>query len=418
MRGQVFSGLFLLLAAFPLQAQDNTVIERLLEANEAGSQEEYEDMMMTLQKLQKSSLDINTAGFDSLKMLFLLSDHQIDRLLSFRKRYGAFLHLNELLLVTGIGRKDLENIRPFVSVGEGGVRERVKAVKAGTRQEVLVKAKTSFPRQEGYKIYHPRDFKTREQYEKKRRNRFQGIPLGTLVKYKAQVFQSLKFGLTLENDPGEAYFTKNQKTGFDFLSAYADLTTSGCVSHVIVGDFRIQWGQGLVSWGGFSSGKSATALGNEKSARGFSAYSSTDENRFFRGIAMGVRVHPRLNGEIFLSYKKTDGNVLQTDSLAEEDILSASLYQSGYHRNENECEKKHTLKELTTGAGIHWNTSYFKMGIHVVYYHFRPFLTKGEEVYQRYNDDGRHRLLTGVEYKTGLQNIYFFGETAVSEEGA
>ncbi|MDE5610940.1 MAG: helix-hairpin-helix domain-containing protein, partial [Odoribacter sp.] len=100
-------------------AQNLPDIEKLLESNSIESGEEnYEELVNTLLQLSVSPLNINTANFDSLKMLVLLSDSQIDQLLAFRKKYGNFLHVNELLWVPGIGKKDVENLSPFMTLGE------------------------------------------------------------------------------------------------------------------------------------------------------------------------------------------------------------------------------------------------------------------------------------------------------------
>ncbi len=283
-------------------AQEDVDIEQLLEANEvARSDDQYEDMLAVLQRLRLAPLNLNTVGFDSLNLLFFLSDSQIDNILAFRKKYGAFLSPDELLLVPGIGKRDLENVRQFLYTGKEPLGQRRKVIRPGIRQELITRGKINFPRQEGYKRYSPEDFKTEGQYLKKVKNRFQGIPLGTLVRYKAQVHQHLQMGLTLENDPGEAYFTKYQKTGFDFCSVYAALSTERWMKRLILGDYRLQWGQGLVAWSGFASGKSAVALGNEKSARGITPYTSTDENNFLRGIALSLQPFPNLNTEVFFS---------------------------------------------------------------------------------------------------------------------
>ncbi len=401
-----------------VSAQENGNIEQFLDANDVvRSDEQYEDMLAVLQKLWMAPLNLNTADFDSLKLLFFLSDSQIDNILAFRKRYGIFLSPEELLLVPGIGKKDVENIRQFLYTEKVQPSQRIKGIRSGTIQELITRGKISFPRQEGYKRYSPEDFKTEEQYLRKMKSRFQGIPLGTMVRYKSQVYERFQMGLTLENDPGEAYFTKYQKAGFDFCSMYAAVSTERWMKRLILGDYRVQWGQGLVAWSGFASGKSAVALGNEKSARGITPYSSTDENNFLRGVALDLQPLPNLNTEIFFSGKKTDGNMLETDRFSEEDIVTASLYQSGYHRNKNECAKKHTLKERTVGLSVSWNTPYFKTGVHALYYHFEPGMGIRDKIYQQYNDDGQNRVVTGVDYKTGFRSFYLFGETAWSERG-
>lgn len=410
---------FLCFLPFLLWTQETTDVALLLESMglEYG-ESEYEELVTVLQRLQSEPLNLNTVPFDSLKLLFFLSDNQIDCVLDFRKRHGGFKHLNELLLAGAFTTTDIEYLKPFVVLGETHAVERKETVKKAIKQELITKGKLTFPLQEGYKKYELSDFKSEAAYRKKQNSRFRGGPVGVLVKYKMQMNKRLQAGFTLENDPGEAYFTRYQRTGFDFLSAHLNVETERLIRRLVVGDYKMQWGQGLVMWNGFGSGKSSLVLGNEKSAKGALPYTSTDENAFLRGVALGLRLRQELTADLFFSYKKTDGNIhALTDTLSEEDLLTSSLYASGYHRNQNECEKKYRLKELTTGMALRWNTARFNLGIHAVYYDFTPPLEVGDEPYKQHNDNGRNRLLAAVDYKTGFQHIYFFGETAVDEKG-
>lgn len=399
-------------------AQSIPDIEGLLESNDIGHTEDgYEEMVNTLLYLAVNPVNVNTADFDTLKMLFLLSDSQIDQILIFRKKYGNFLHPSELLWVPGISRKDLDNMIPFITFGKQERRDQV-ITKGRINHELLAKARISFPRQEGYILYTPDDFEKKRDYDRKVGNRFHGPPFGSMLKYKLSRGNRLQAGITFENDPGEGYFTRNQKTGFDFVSAHISVTTERFLRRIILGDFRLQWGQGLVAWGGFASGKSDMAIGNEKSGKGFAAYTSTDENNYLRGIAVSVCPLKNVIVDVFFSGKKTDGNITSADTLAEEDLLSVALYESGYHRNNTECNKKHSLKELTTGVALRWNTAWFKVGMNGLYYDFTPALIPGGRIYQRYNDSGDKRWLASLDYKTSLQGFYLFGETAFSDNGA
>ena len=113
------------------------------------------------------------------------------------------------------------------------------------------------------------------------------------------------------------YFTRYQKMGFDFFSAHLCATTTHFFRKIILGDYRTQWGQGLVAWGGFSSGKSSLALGNEKSGKGFSPHTSTDENNFLRGVALSLQPLPSLQTDLFFSsYYPTICFAISTVSLA------------------------------------------------------------------------------------------------------
>ena len=66
---------------------------------------DYESWWQKLEETKLNPLNLNTVSFDSLKMLGLLSERQIENILQFRKDYGGFMHVNELLLVNGIGLK-------------------------------------------------------------------------------------------------------------------------------------------------------------------------------------------------------------------------------------------------------------------------------------------------------------------------
>lgn len=418
MKGAVLLWGLLMAALLSARGQVVPDVERLLEGNDIPVTEEgYEEMVATLVHLSVSPLDVNTAGFDSLKMLFLLSDSQIDHLLRFRVRHGAFRHLNELLLVPGIGRKDFENIRPFVTLGEAGRRE--EAVRRlPVRHELLARLRTSRPLQEGYTFYSPYDFEKRKDYERKAASRFHGPPFGALLKYRLKAGGRVQAGITLENDAGEGYFTRHQRAGFDFVSAHLAVTGERFFRRLVLGDYRLQWGQGLVAWGGFAVGKSDVAVGTEKSARGIAPYVSADENNFLRGVALSLQPCRNLTADLFVSGKKTDGNLTQADTLQAEEWLSVSLYESGYHRNDSECRKKDALTEWTTGLSLQWNTAAFRLGVNALYYDFTPPLLPGGRPYQAFNDTGERRFLASVDYKTAIRRVYLFGETAWCERNA
>ena len=404
MRQITYVVILLFIIPYSVYSQSIPDIEKLLETNDIDSSEDYyEDMINSLIRLSAQPINLNSAGFDSLKMLFFLSDAQIDNLLDFRKKHGAFTHPNELLLITGISQQDLSNIKPFIRIGTYTPE---KQSRYHLSQEILARLKMTRPKQAGYKKYSRKAFLYEKDYLAKKQSRFQGPPVGTLLKYKISNQQHWQGGFTLENDPGENYFSKSQKTGFDFLSAHACYTPGKIIHRIIVG-----------AWSGYSSGKSTSALSNEKSGNGIAPYTSTDENRYLRGMAVSLHPTRTITTEIFVSYKKTDGNLADLDTLSPEAVQTATLYETGYHRNLSECEKKHILKEFTTGLSTRLNHRYFRIGVQLLHYNFSPTLTIGKAAYQQYNETGHQRTLVSVDYKTGGYHFYLFGETARSDNG-
>lgn len=394
-------------------------IEQILEQYDiVDSQDDYEEIVSNLVFLYTNPLNLNTTTFDSLKLLPFLSDSQIDNILRFRKTYGGFRHPNELLLIPGIGRSTWENIFHFVYIADFSISKRRQAIRKTMRHELVSRLRTSFPRQAGYRWYTPDAFLKESDYQKHCENRFLGPPWGVLIKYKLSASPWLQAGISLENDAGESYFTRYQKGGFDFVSGHLSINTSTIVEQIILGDYKLQAGQGMIAWHGFSSGKSTATLSNEKSGKGATPYTSTDENNFLRGLAIQLKASPHLKATLFVSGKKSDGNIIDRDSLDPDDLESASLDQSGYHRTLTEARKKRTIKEFTAGGFFNYNHRSFRIGFNSIYYNFKPPLRVGEHSYQQYNDDGSHRFLASIDYKTGFHNFYFFGETAFSDNGS
>ena len=389
-------------------AQEVPDIEKLLEEcfdeEDAGN---LEEIASTLMYLAEHPLSLNSASFEELKQLAFLSDSQVDHILKFRERFGDFRHANELLLVNGLGRWEWENMLPFVEVASPGGAVKVKP--RWMLHELFVRARANRPRQAGYERYGREAFTDESAYRKYLESRFLGPAWGTMLRYKIRN-KRMQAGITLENDAGEGYFTRRQGTGFDFLSGHAMARPGGFVKQVIVGDYRVRLGQGLVAWHGFSAGKSWSALGNEKTSRGAIPYASSDENRFARGIFVATRPVGGVSATLFLSAKRLDARVVEGDSTRE----ATSVDESGYHRNLLEIGRRHALKERSGGASVEYNHARFRVGAHALYYDFSPRLQADGPG----DDTGKRRLLGGVSYKSGLSDFYLFGETAVSDNGS
>jgi len=63
----------------------------------------------------------------------------------------------------------------------------------------------------------------------------------------------------MEKDAGEQ-FSGSSHTGYDFYSFHAQLNDIGKVKTIVAGDFRANYGQGLVLGSGFGMGKSSYVL--------------------------------------------------------------------------------------------------------------------------------------------------------------
>jgi len=92
----------------------------------------------------------------------------------------------------------------------------------------------------------------------------------------------------MEKDAGEQ-FSGSSHTGYDFYSFHAQLNDIGKVKTIVAGDFRANYGQGLVLGSGFGMGKSSYVLKVNSHGTGLKKYSSTSESNFFRGAGATMR---------------------------------------------------------------------------------------------------------------------------------
>src|SRR5690606_15128602 len=77
------------------------------------------------------------------------------------------------------------------------------------------------------------------------RSRYLGSPDRLLIRYRYSWMDALKVSLNMEKDAGEQFFKGVQKYGFDFYSLSVQMKNLGKLSNLVLGDYVLQFGQGL-----------------------------------------------------------------------------------------------------------------------------------------------------------------------------
>ena len=62
-------------------------------------------------------MNINTANVEELTSVPGIGQTTAQRIVEYRRKYGKFYSVNDLLNVKGIGESTLEDIRSFITVG-------------------------------------------------------------------------------------------------------------------------------------------------------------------------------------------------------------------------------------------------------------------------------------------------------------
>ena len=223
----------------------------------------------------------------------------------------------------------------------------------------------------------------------------------------------------MEKDAGEAMFGQTEAKGFDFYSAHAYFGNYGPIKHAIIGDYQVQFGQGLTYWTGLAFGKSANILSVKRTAREISPYTSADENNFMRGAASTIKVKDiEITG--FLSNKRVDANITNLDTVGGDDFLVSefsSFQTSGYHRTPNELADKDAIWELNTGGHIRLVKDKFQLGATGVYTNYSGNTQPYSQLYRKFEPNSAPFVVAGADYQFMLRNVLAFGEVSQRLDG-
>ncbi|HMR18515.1 MAG TPA: hypothetical protein PKA53_04380, partial [Sphingobacterium sp.] len=234
------------------------------------------------------------------------------------------------------------------------------------------------------------------------------------IRYRFNYENKIRLSLNMEKDAGEPFFKEKQKFGFDFYSGHVAFNNiSTRTKQLVLGDYALQLGQGLVIWNGLSFGKGAWIGSVARQGAGLRPYSSMNENNFQRGVA-GTFMYSSFEITPFIAYKRLTANV-QTD--ADDYILINSINYSGLHRTPNEQKNRRTARQLNYGTNVTYSYKRLKVGLTYLSTTFHGELQRGNSLYQRFDFQGKSLHQIGLHYNYTYRNMYIYGESAKSLRG-
>jgi len=376
-------------------------LEELLESlteetDEAGDLAHW---IEELQELHEHPVDLNKAGLEDLLKIPFLNEVSATNILAYREKYGAFFSVFELASIPGLSRELAEKISFSLTCGEERLQSGKDSIlKRKGFHQILARNGESFPLSAGYRAVDDKS------------SAYRGSFPTFLVKYGFEKPGLLEAGITAEKDAGEPFLKKPARTGFDFYSGHVSFRGDRSIPMVTLGDFTVRTGQGLVLWQGFSLGKSSDVIQASRNMSQIRPYTSTDENRFFRGVAATLCFeHSKLN--LFFSSKKSDGNLLiEGDST----VVFTSLQSSGYHRTLSEIADRKSVRHSAAGAFYTRFSRSVKIGFTVYGERFQYPCNPGDQLYEKFYFRGRSNFNLGSDYHWIRGKYHFFGEAALS----
>jgi len=390
--------------AFTQTAQERE-IEIIIEAAAENLPDDYDysELILQLQNYRQHPLNLNKATTRQLQDLLFLSPLQITALQQHIRTNGKLIDLLELQSIDLFDLQTIQKLLPFVTITSDLSFNAVNLANFFRygKNDFIFRYGQVLQDQKGFTI--PKDSKL---------SHYLGTKQKLLGRYRFDFQNRIQFAFNMEKDAGEPFFAGKNSTGFDFYTASLSFKNFGVINRLVIGDYSLQFGQGLGLYTGFGFGKTADATLVPKVSRGLTAYSSTNEINYFRGIAATIKL---FSVEItpFISYQPIDATVQNTAN----PVIISSLGTTGYHRTPTELANKNAAEQLTYGFNLNYNNRSLKVGTTAYSAQLEYPLQRKLNAYNQYNFVGKELDNFSLYYDYSYHNLYFFGETAKSLGG-
>ncbi|MBP8156019.1 MAG: helix-hairpin-helix domain-containing protein, partial [Leadbetterella sp.] len=352
----------------------------------------YEDVYENLFTIYQNPLDLNKADIADLRALFFLTENQTNAIINHKKKFGNFLSIYELQAIEGLSMEDIRTLLPFVQVRNGiGSTRFTNFTKKAVEHYLVIRADQTLEPSAGFK-----------------EDKFVGSHQRYYTRYRMSHSKDFSIGFVSEKDAGESNF-------LDYFNFHIQVQNKGIVKNLVVGDYLMQFGQGMIFSAGFAAGKgSEPVYTTRRSNVGIRPYNSVVENGSFRGIANTIK-----NGNFEITtmaaYNKRDAS-LDLNEETQDDFFS-SILSAGFHRTETEMANKNAISETNLGGNVLYKLDHLQVGFSVLHTSFDKTFQKRELLYNRFEFTGNQNTVLGPNISLSWQNFNFFGEAARSSSG-
>ena len=386
--------IFFFFLGFILYGQREKSVETVLD--EMKSDPRFEDggadwiqFSDQLSAFQDSRVHLNRAGLEELLMLPFLNKIQAFNLLQYRKKVGRIRSYYELLQVSGFNRTLIEWMQPFTDLETPVETLTARDLFSKAKHELALRYMRTAPRQAGF---------LNKQYT--------GDANAMYFRYRMNHKNRIFAGITMQKDAGETAFRSGWPFLSDFFSFHFQYNGRGTIRKILVGDYSINYGQGLALWSGFSYGKSSETTALQRFGNGIRRYTGADEYHYFRGVALEIRKSV-LSYHLSLSRRSVDA--------ALEDRKIVSIDRSGLHRTSAEHLKRNAASITFLSSRIELEKNHFELGLISQFYSFSHPLLRSSAYYRAHDFHGKSNAVVSLDYQWIFGENAFYGEVAMSE---
>lgn len=359
--------------------------------------EDWENTYNTLCEMAEHPIDLNHATPEDLEQLLFLTARQIEDISEYIYMYGGLKTFAELKMIPSLDGPRSKLLQFFTFLGDDEEKSfpSVGNIAKYGKHELMATAKVPFYTRKG-----------------EDEGKYLGDKYKHSLRYTFNFGDYLKVGLAGSKDAGEPFFKNGNGCGYDYYSAYLQMKRLGKLDVLVVGDYKMVFGMGLVANSSFNLGKLSAITNLGRTTNNISGSVSSYGLNRFRGAAATLRICKPLTLTAFFSHRKVDGTI------ASDSVSISSIVASGYHRTESEMAKKHNTELTDAGANINFRSNGFHLGLTALYSHLNRELQPNKSyLYRTYYPAGYDFLNVGMNYGYDHYRVTVNGETAMDKDG-
>ncbi|GAB4092633.1 ComEA family DNA-binding protein [Flaviaesturariibacter terrae] len=376
-----------ILFALALHAQEPDQLERRQEGTDRVVEEE--PLLQEQSWRRRHPLCINSAPAEVLRTLPRISELQVQSLVAWRTSMGPLLAVEELAAVPYWDAETVRRLQPMLTTRESPLASGAGLLHRGEHSFLL---RTSVP------LGRTADFEKAQ---------YAGGPERVYLRYRYRMDDALRWGISLEKDPGEPL-----ARGPDFTSAHLFWQGTGLVRSIALGDFTVNMGQGLIQWDAPAFGGGADLAAMKRQGPFLQPFLSADEYHFARGAGVTLQ-KGAWQASAYVSVRRLSGRIDSAGS----DAGIASINSSGYHRTASERAGRNVLGMRAAGGRLQWERGALRLSLQGRLIGFSEPLLPGKEPYERFDAQGRSLRHGSIDWSYTHGPAHVFGEGATDGRG-
>jgi len=360
----IFYPIFLFSQTDSTEILNSKIFDLLEDFSNEDDDFNYYDLV---ENLIENPIDINSADQNELLKIPFLKLNDVKSILKTRKLIKEFSSAEDLNLIKDIHPDILLLLKLLITI---------KPRNVDSKNSFSLRSRIS------------KDLQERKGFTE---NKFVGNDLKNYnrLKFTTSNFSS---GIIIEKDAGEKSF-------IDHYSGFVSYKSEGFLKEILVGDFNVEFGQGLAIWSPYSFSKSADATNTIKYDHDFIPHISSEENKFLRGIALQTKLQ-NLEINTFYSQNKKDASI--------DDFGNVTNFNfTGFHRTKNEIDNFENIKEITFGGIVKYN---FNQNLSLGISHIKNQFDKIFSYQNNFGLSGNDFSFTSISYNLIWENLNLAGE--------